>query len=105
MEQKKAELINQLSDTDNKPKVIFVTDEDLDFIGFTYCGMHNVNDLNIYRVSDNMYSMNLRNGSTNTSTAIPNGDGLLYFGSTRLPIEFSIKVAFDNIDEIGFRKI
>jgi hypothetical protein len=79
--------------------------EDLDFIGFTYCGIHNINNLNIYRVSDDMYSMNLRNNSTITATELPNGDGLLYFGSTRLPIEFSIKVAFDNIDEVGFKKI
>lgn len=78
---------------------------DRDFIGFSFNGYHS-KDLGIYRVSDgNRYNENLTGAFQDTTTQIPGGDGLYYFRTNYSNYSFNISVAFDNLDEQGFRKL
>ena len=86
------------------PKTIQRPYDDMDFIGFSFCGTHS-SELKLYRVTRDMYTINLTNASNNNLVAIPEGDGSLYFGSNGSPIEFTIDVAFDKVYEEDWKNI
>ena len=77
---------------------------DLDFIGFTYNGLHSVNDLKIYRTStSNRYLTNIKNASQEKTQRDPNVDGTLYFYSQVQNNSFNISFAFDSLYEEDIR--
>lgn len=80
--------------------------EDMDFIGFTYNGIHSYRDLGIYRTSDgSRYNENLTATMTDKTADVPGGDGQYYFGTTFKNRTFTVNYAFDNLSEAGIRSI
>lgn len=73
-----------------------------DFIGFHFGPYYSLN-CGIYRVSDgSRFNSNLTPGFTDKTATIPGLDGSVYFSSQYSPREFSVKYAFDEIDEEKF---
>ena len=73
---------------------------DMDFIGFTYNGIHSWRDLGIYRTSDgSRYNNNLTATMTDKTVDVPSGDGQYYFGTTFKNRTFTVNYAFDNLTE------
>lgn len=81
-----------------KPKV-------MDFIGFTFNGLHSFYDLNVYRVIEsNRLQENLSPVLADNTIEIPNGDGFYYFSSKHKQKTFSINFAFNALSEKQFRE-
>lgn len=76
-----------------------------DFLGFRFGNIHS-EDLHLKVVSSsNRYDKNLLPSPNDYTLDIPGGNGKYYFGQTYSPREFSINVAFDNLDETTWRRI
>lgn len=76
-----------------------------DFTGFTFNGIHS-SEFNILRVSNgNRYQDVLIPDFSIESGDIPGGDGEYYFGSNFKRRTFETDIAYDNISEIGKRRI
>ena len=76
-----------------------------DFTGFRFGNIHS-NELNlIVTSSSDRYSKNLIPAINDYTVAVPGGNGNYYFGSTFGNQEFTINIAFDNIDELTWRKM
>ena len=55
----------------------------MDFVGFTYNGVHSIRDLKIYRTSNgSRYDENMTATMTDLTADVPGGDGQYYFGTT-----------------------
>lgn len=69
------------------------------FLGFTFDDIHS-SELNIVRVANsNRYTNNLAPDIQDITVAVPNGDGVYYFGSTYGKRTFTINIAFDSLTE------
>lgn len=78
----------------------------MDFVGFTYNGYHSYRDLNIYRTSDgNRYNENITATMTDKTAEIPGEDGQYYFGTTFKSRSFTVNYVFENLSEVGLRKL
>lgn len=80
---------------------------DYDFIAFSYNGVFSTNeDFTIYRVSDgNRYNIDVNPASQDKTAETPGGDGMYYFGSNLRQKNFNINFAFDNLSEVGLKKL
>lgn len=87
------------------PKTIVRPYDDMDFLGFSFCGIHS-SDLRIIRTSNgSRYNMPI-NGETKNETVTPDGLNVTYlFSSVTVQRTFSIAFAFDNLTEEYIRKI
>lgn len=74
---------------------------DYDYIAFSFCGKHSIEDFGIYRVSEanDGYTHNLTLESKDITAEVEGADGTFYFGSTAPKQTISIKIAFDNLSE------
>lgn len=78
--------------------------KDLDFLGFTFNGLHSFYDLNVYRTSGGkLYEEKLSPEITDI-TAQNTSTGQFYFGSVHKSQKFLISFAFDNLTEAQLRK-
>ena len=78
---------------------------DLDFLGFTFNGMHSLYDLNVYRVIDgSRITDNLAPTYSDLTADAPGGDGQYYFGTHHKTRVFPISFAFDSLTEAQLRK-
>lgn len=76
-----------------------------DFTGFTFDGIH-TSELNVYRVSDgDRYDEELIPEINDKTTEIPGNNGEYFWGSNYGKRTFSIKIAYDEVTEVQFRKI
>ena len=76
-----------------------------DFTGFTFDGIH-TSELNIYRVSDgDRYDEELIPEINDRTTEIPDNNGEYFWGSNYGKRSFTIKIAYDEVTEVQFRKI
>lgn len=76
-----------------------------DFTGFRFNNIHS-KDLHLVVVtSSDRYEKNLLPEAKDYSQEVPGGNGEYYFGSTFSKREFSLNVAFDQVDEKTWRKI
>jgi phage-related protein len=76
-----------------------------DFLGFRFGNIH-TEDLHLKVVSSsNRYDRNLLPDPTDYTVDVPGGNGKYYFGQTYGTREFTVNVAFDNMDEITLRRI
>ena len=76
-----------------------------DFLGFRFGNIHS-KDLHLLVISSsNRYNKNLLPSPTDYILDIPGGDGKYYFGQTYDSREFTINVAFDNLDEVTWRRM
>lgn len=76
-----------------------------DFEGFRFGNIHS-NDLHLTVVSSgDRFNKNVLPSQNNYTTDIPGGNGNYYFGQTFGNREFTINVAFEDIDEITWRRI
>lgn len=76
-----------------------------DFCGFRWGQIHS-SDLNLVVVSSSdRYTKNLLPEIQDVSTEISGGDGQYYFGSTFTTRTFEVDVAFNKVDEKGWRRI
>lgn len=74
-----------------------------DYIGFTYNGIHS-SQLNILSVSDgSRYHMDLLPTLEDYSVDIVGGNGANYFGGNYKKREFTLNIAYDNVEEQHFR--
>lgn len=79
---------------------------DLDFLAFSFNGLHSYDDFNIYRVSDgNRYSDNLVPTMSDKTAEISGADGMHYYGTTYKQKDFNISFAFDKMEEDTYRKM
>ena len=75
----------------------------IDYVGFTFNGIHS-SQLNILSVSNgSRYSMNLLPTIEDYSIDITGGIGSNYFGGTFKKREFSLNIAFDTVEELQLR--
>ncbi len=78
--------------------------EDNDFIGFTYGGLHSIRDLKIYRTSNSgRYDINIKNPTQEKTQRDANVDGTIYMYSQIQNNTFNINFAFDNLYEEDIR--
>lgn len=76
-----------------------------DFTGFRFNNIHS-KDLHLVVVtSSDRYEKNLLPEVKDYTQDVPGGNGKYYFGSTFSKREFSVNVAFDQVDEKTWRKI
>ena len=76
-----------------------------DFKGFRFGSIH-IKDLHLTVVSSgDRFNKNLLPDPTDYSVDVPGGNGKYYFGQTHSTRSFSIKTAFDNLDEATIRRI
>ena len=76
-----------------------------DFKGFRFGNIHS-SDLRLTVVSSgDRFNKNVLPSQNNYTTDIPGGDGTYYFGQTFGNREFTINVAFEDIDEMTWRRI
>lgn len=82
-------------------------DFDYDYIAFSFCGKHSVEDFGIYRVSEanDGYTMNLTLGAKDITSEIDGVDGQYYFGSTHPTQTIQIKIAFDELTEAKLQEV
>lgn len=72
---------------------------DMDFIGFSFGGVHSDN-LKIVRISEgSRYNLPLGGQITNTTITTPNGDGSIFFRSNISTKSYTIRFAFDDLNE------
>lgn len=73
------------------------------FIGFTYGGEHSIERYNIYRTSNgDRYDHNLIPQIADKVVDVPGGDGQYYFKTNYKTRQFSIPIAFDDLDQQRF---
>lgn len=73
------------------------------FIGFTYGGKHSIEDYHVYRTSNgNRYDHNLIPQINDKVVDVPGGDGQYYFKTNYKTRQFSISIAFDDLDQQQF---
>lgn len=78
---------------------------DMDFIGFSFNGVHS-NNLGITRVSNGTrYEDTLTPNFKDTTAEIAGGDGTLYWDSFDTNRTFNIQFAFDNLSELQYRRL
>lgn len=83
----------------------FIGLTDMDFLGFTFNGLHSYLDLGVYRViSGDRYTEDLSPEKQDITADVPGGNGQYYFGSYHKSRKFSIDIAFDNLSESKLRK-
>lgn len=76
-----------------------------DFIGFSF-NEHRSESLGIVRVSDGTrYNEDLVPTTQDKTVQVPGGDGFYYFGSDYTQRQFSINIAFDELNEKQFREL
>lgn len=76
-----------------------------DFIGFTFDGVRS-DDLGIVRVSDgDRFDEQLHPEIKDLTAEVPGMHGEYYFGSTYGNKEIEIKIAYDSLTEVQFRKL
>ena len=79
---------------------------DIDFLAFSFNGLHSWDDFGIIRTSDgNRYNDNLMPTMQDKTAEVPGGDGMYYFGTTHKQKDFSISFAFDNMSETTYRRM
>lgn len=77
----------------------------LDYVGFTYDGIHS-SSLKILRTSTSgRYTHNLYPDLEDSSTSVPGGDGQYYFGSQYRGQNFTVSFAYDSLLEKDIRRI
>ena len=86
-------------------QIIYIVNKDMDFIGFTFNGLHSWYNLGVLRVTkgDRIVEMLAPQMKDVTAEATGN-DGQFYFGTWHQTKTFQIDVAFDNLSEERFRK-
>jgi predicted phage tail component-like protein len=73
------------------------------FIGFTYGGEHSIDTYGVYRTSDgSRYNTNMIPSLTEKTADVPGGDGQYYFYTKYKTRQFSIPIAFDELEEEKF---
>lgn len=78
---------------------------DMDFIGFKYNGTHS-SYYEIFRTSDgSRYNDNLIPQLMDKTADVPGGEGQYYFGSSYKTRQFSISIAFENLNEEKYREM
>lgn len=76
-----------------------------DFIGFSFDGIHS-SSLNIIRVSEgDKYEETILPEIEDSTLEVPGLDGDLYYNSRYTKKSFSIKIAYDNMSEVDFRRM
>jgi predicted phage tail component-like protein len=76
-----------------------------DFQGFRFGQIH-TKDLHLIVVStSSRFVKNLLPSNTDYSVDVPGGNGKYYFGSTFGVREFTVNIAFEDIDEITWRRL
>lgn len=76
-----------------------------DFLGFRFGNIH-TKDLHLTVVSSgDRYNKNLLPDNTDYTVEVPGGNGKYYFGQTYRTREFTVNVAFDDLDELTWRRI
>lgn len=76
-----------------------------DFVGFRF-GAYHSSELGLKVVTTSKrYEKNLLPAPQDYTNDIPGGDGDYYFGSVFKNVEFTVNIAFDDIDEITWRQI
>ena len=76
---------------------------DTAFIGFTYGGEHSITNYKIYRTSNgDRYEHNLTPQMMDKTADVPGGDGQYYFKTNYKTRQFSIPIAFDELDQDKF---
>lgn len=76
-----------------------------DFTGFRFGNIHS-DELNLIVTStSDRYSKSLMPNISDYTVAVPGGNGNYYFGSTFGNQEFTVSIAFNDIDELTWRKI
>lgn len=80
---------------------------DMDYIGFSFNGVYSINDdFEIYRIIDgDRFTTNLGPRQQDKTAENTGGDGTYFFGSSAKSKQFSINFAFDNLTDIGLRKL
>ena len=79
------------------------TIRNIDYVGFTFNGIHS-SQLNILSVSNgSRYAMDLLPTIEDYSIDITGGIGSNYFGGTFKKREFTLNIAFDNVEELQLR--
>ena len=79
---------------------------DMDFLAFSFNGLHSWDDFRIIRTSDgNRYNDNLAPTIQDKTAEVPGGDGMYYFSTTHKQKDFNISFAFDNMSEATYRKM
>lgn len=78
--------------------------DNFDFIGFTYNGLHSYTDFKIYRTSDgSRYNDNLLPTMINKTADVPGGEGQYFFNTQHKEKQFTISIAFDELDEKKYK--
>lgn len=78
---------------------------DMDFLGFTFNGLHSHLDLKALRVSEGArYNLSLSPTINDLTAENPSADGIYYFGSWHKGKKFNINVAFERLTDIELRK-
>lgn len=78
---------------------------DMDYIGFTYNGIHS-SELGIVRTSDgSRFNENLLPVIQDKTTTVPGGDGTYYYGSYFTQKQFNVSFAFDSLTEEQFARL
>ena len=77
----------------------------LDYVGFTFNGLHSSQFGILSVTSGNRYAQDLLPSSQDVSANIEGGDGSYYFGSNLKERTFSLNLAFDSVTELEFREM
>ena len=73
------------------------------FIGFSFGGEHSIDIYHVYRTSNgDRYDYNLTPQTFDKTVDVPGGDGQYYFKTNYKTRQFSIPIAFDNLDQDRF---
>ena len=92
--------------SDKKELVYHYEIPEMDFLAFTFNGLHSFYDLKILRTSEsNRYDLSTRLEANDKTAEIPGADGMYFFGSQYKTKRFSVSFAFDNLNEADIRKI
>lgn len=78
----------------------------IDFLGFTFNGVHSKRDLGIVRVSsNNRYNTNITPQVSDSTQTITGNDGAVLFNSTFKSMTFTIDFAFDHLTDVLIRRL
>lgn len=92
--------------SDKKELIYHYEIPEMDFLAFTFNGLHSFYDLKILRTSEsNRYDLSTRLEASDKTAEIPGADGMYFFGSQYKTKRFSVSFAFDNLNETDIRKI
>lgn len=77
---------------------------DMDFLGFTFNGLHSYLDLKAIRTSDgDRYNVNLTPETTDLTAENPSADGMYYFNSYHKTKKFNLNFAFERLTDVNIR--